>query len=83
LEQEARLWALEVLTANLLVIVSGFFADREALIQSVFDRMADDARQQPLLADPARSNALAIELEASVRRLRELTDQQIARPDQG
>jgi hypothetical protein len=73
---------LEVLTANLLVVVSGFLADREALIQAVFDRMANDAQRQALVADPARSNALAIELEASVRRLRTLTDQQMAGPHQ-
>lgn len=75
MKQEARLWALEVLTVDLLVIMAGLLANRDALLKSVFDEMDHRAQRR----GHGTSAIIAEELQASVHRLRHMAEQQISR----
>lgn len=77
MDRDARLWAVEALTVNLLVIVAGFLADRDAVLSATLDQLMTAARVQA-----AGSESLLQELQAAVHRLMAMADQQIAGPHQ-
>jgi len=77
--EETRVLALEVLTVNLLVMISGSQPDGRAFLKAMLDQMLAGARQQssPDL-DPTQSDSFTQDLEAAVTRLAVMAEQQMA-----
>ena len=75
MEKDARLWALEALTVNLLVIVAGFLVDRDAVLNMTFEQLMEAAKLQA-----AGSDVLLQDLQAAVHRLMAMTDARMAGP---
>jgi hypothetical protein len=71
---EMRLWALEVLVCNLLVMLCASDSDPQAAFELVRQGMIAGAGQRtfPEVADPALSDLYAAELQVAVTRLMEM-----------
>jgi hypothetical protein len=75
---EMRLWALEVLTVNLFVMLCAASGDGRVNVESIGGQMIAGARARAFPGfDPVQSDALSQELEAAVTRLVDMARSQI------